>query len=62
VAIEGAGQHLHGGDEEAVGLREQGDGGGSSKSMLKGRNCGDMRAKQEGEAKVECDPNSIVKR
>jgi hypothetical protein len=27
VAIEGAGQHLHGGDEEAVGLGEQGDGG-----------------------------------
>jgi len=25
VAIEGAGQHLHGGNEEAVGLREQGD-------------------------------------
>lgn len=27
VAIEGAGQHLHGSDEEAVGLGEQGDGG-----------------------------------
>jgi hypothetical protein len=27
VAIEGAGQQLHGGDEEAVGLWEQGDGG-----------------------------------
>jgi len=27
VAIEGASQHLHGGDEEAVGLGEQGDGG-----------------------------------
>jgi hypothetical protein len=27
VAVEGAGQHLHGGDEEAVGLGEQGDGG-----------------------------------
>ena len=27
VAIQGVGQHLHGGDEEAVGLREHGDGG-----------------------------------
>jgi len=27
VAVEGAGQQLHGGDEEAVGLGEQGDGG-----------------------------------
>jgi hypothetical protein len=27
VAALGFGQHLHGGDEEAVGLREQGDGG-----------------------------------
>lgn len=27
VAVEGIGQHLHGGDEEAVGLGEQGDGG-----------------------------------
>ena len=26
MAIEGAGQHLHGGNEEAVGLGEQGDG------------------------------------
>ena len=27
VAIEGAGQHLHGGDQDAEGLGEQGDGG-----------------------------------
>jgi hypothetical protein len=27
VAVESAGQHLHESDEEAVGLREQGDGG-----------------------------------
>ena len=27
VAVQGAGQQLHGGDEEAVGLGEQGDGG-----------------------------------
>jgi hypothetical protein len=27
VAVQGAGQHLHGGNEEAVGLGEQGDGG-----------------------------------
>jgi hypothetical protein len=26
VAIEGTGQHLHGGDEDAEGLGEQGDG------------------------------------
>jgi len=26
VAVQGAGQQLHGGDEEAVGLGEQGDG------------------------------------
>ena len=27
VAVKGAGQHLHGGDEDVEGLREQGDGG-----------------------------------
>ena len=27
VAVQGAGQHLHGGDEDAEGLGEQGDGG-----------------------------------
>ena len=27
MAVEGAGQQLHGGDEEAVGLGEQGDSG-----------------------------------
>jgi hypothetical protein len=46
VAVGGAGQQLHGGNEEAVGLGEQGDGGGSSKSMMDMGGSGDMRARQ----------------
>lgn len=53
VAVEGAGQQLHGGNEDAEGLGEQGDGGKEFDFHDKRwGGCEDMRARQGGGAKV----------
>jgi len=61
VAALGFGQHLHRGDEEAVGLREPGRRRErSSISMLKGRSCGYMRAKKRSIYKFTNDSNILA--